>query len=216
MKASKGLARLSELALRQRRLGLAMQLPPVTEILRGSLVQRYVTCGNPSCKCAKGERHGPMWYLTVTLGPGRTTGGIVATEKVEQVRGWVNNYHKVKEHLEKILRDQSGTAAARARPTAQTQARNERLKARWTWRKGRCLAGPYSRGGRRTEVRRAQRTLLLKHATPPARKNLSRLVSGLALSKISVVCSRRWMKNKVRLVPLDASFRTSFRGESRC
>jgi hypothetical protein len=61
-----------------------------------------VTCGNPACKCAKGERHGPLWYLTVTLGPGKTTGGIVANEKVEQVRGWVNNYHKVKEHLEKI------------------------------------------------------------------------------------------------------------------
>ena len=102
MKASSGLGRLSELALRQRRQGLAKQLPPVTDILRGSLVQRYVTCGNPACKCAKGERHGPLWYLTVTLGPGKTTGGIVASEKVEQVRGWVNNYHKVKEHLEKI------------------------------------------------------------------------------------------------------------------
>jgi len=102
MKVSSGLGRLSELALRQRRQGLAKQLPPVTDILRGSLVQRYVTCGNPACKCAKGERHGPLWYLTVTLGPGKTTGGIVANEKVEQVRGWVNNYHKVKEHLEKI------------------------------------------------------------------------------------------------------------------
>lgn len=102
MKASNGLGRLSELALRQRRQGLAKQLPPVTEILRGSLVERYVTCGNPACKCAKGERHGPLWYLTVTLGPGKTTGGIVASEKVEQVRGWVDNYHKVKEHLEKI------------------------------------------------------------------------------------------------------------------
>jgi hypothetical protein len=102
MKASTGLGRLSELALRQRRLGLAQRLPPVTEILRGSLVQRYVTCGNPTCKCTKGERHGPIWYLTVTLGPGRTTGGIVAAEKVEQVRGWVHNYHQVKEHLEKI------------------------------------------------------------------------------------------------------------------
>jgi len=102
MKASSGLGRLSELALRQRRQGLAKQLPPVTDILRGSLVERYVTCGNPACKCAKGERHGPLWYLTVTLGPGKTTGGIVASEKVEQVRGWVNNYHKVKEHLEKI------------------------------------------------------------------------------------------------------------------
>jgi hypothetical protein len=102
MKASSELARLSELALRQRRQGLANQLPPVTETLRGSLVERYVTCGNPTCKCAKGERHGPVWYLTVTLGPGKTTGGIVASDKLEQVRGWVQNYQKVKEHLEKI------------------------------------------------------------------------------------------------------------------
>ena len=102
MKASSELARLSDLALRRRRQGLAQQLPPVTETLRGSLVERYVTCGNPNCKCAKGERHGPLWYLTVTLGPGKTTGGIVAPEKVEQVRGWVQNYQKVKEHLEKI------------------------------------------------------------------------------------------------------------------
>ena len=102
MKASSELKRLPELALRQRRQGLAQQLPPVTETLRGSLVERYVTCGNPACKCAKGERHGPMWYLTVTLGPGRTTGGIVPAEKVDQVQGWIENYHKVKDHLEKI------------------------------------------------------------------------------------------------------------------
>jgi len=102
MKASSELARLSDLALRQRRQGLATQLPPFTETLRGSLVERYVTCGNQSCKCAKGERHGPVWYLTVTLGPGKTTGGIIASDKLEQVRSWVENYQKVKEHLEKI------------------------------------------------------------------------------------------------------------------
>jgi hypothetical protein len=102
VKASSGLKRLPELALRQRRQGLAQQLPPVTETLRGSLVERYVTCGNPSCKCAKGERHGPMWYLTVTLGRGQTTGSIIPTENVEQVRSWIENYHKVKDHLEKI------------------------------------------------------------------------------------------------------------------
>jgi hypothetical protein len=43
-----------------------------------------------------------MWYLTVTLGPGRTTGGIIPAEQVEEVRGWIENYHKVKDHLEKI------------------------------------------------------------------------------------------------------------------
>jgi len=102
VKASSGLSRLPELALRQRRQGLAKQLPPVTEILRGSLVERYVTCGNPACRCAKGERHGPIWYLTVTLGRGRTTGGIISEDKVEEVRGWIENYYKLKDHLEKI------------------------------------------------------------------------------------------------------------------
>src|ERR1039457_4331469 len=102
MKASIGLGRLPELALRQRRQGLAKLLPPVTEILRGSLVERYVTCGNPSCKCAKGERHGPIWYLTVTLGRGRTTGGIIPADQVEQVRHWIENYQRLKEDLERI------------------------------------------------------------------------------------------------------------------
>ena len=102
MKASNELKRLPELALRHRRQGLAQQLPPVAETLRGSLVERYVTCGNPACKCARGERHGPVWYLTVTLGQGRTTGGIVPSDKLDQVRSWIENYHKVKDHLEKI------------------------------------------------------------------------------------------------------------------
>lgn len=102
MKASSELQRISELALRQRKQGLAKQLPPVTDILRGSLVERYVTCGNASCKCAKGERHGPSWYLTVTLGPGRTTGGIVSEQQLDQVRNWIENYHQLKERIEKI------------------------------------------------------------------------------------------------------------------
>ena len=102
MKESSGLKRLSALALRQRRQGLARRLPPVEEILRGSLVERYLTCGNPACKCAHGERHGPVWYLTVTLGPGRTTGGIVAAAQLEQVRRWIGNYHQLKERLEEI------------------------------------------------------------------------------------------------------------------
>jgi hypothetical protein len=101
VKASNELSRLSELALRQRKQGLS-KLPPVSGILRGSLMERYVTCGNPSCKCARGERHGPSWYLSVTLGPGRTTGSIIPEEKVDEVRNGIENYHKLKDRLEKI------------------------------------------------------------------------------------------------------------------
>ena|SRR5215472_747317 len=102
MKESSELRRLSELALHHRRQGLAKLVPPFAETLRGTLVERYVTCGHPACKCARGERHGPVWYLTVTLGPGRTTGGIIAPQDLPQVRSWIQNYHQLKDHLEKI------------------------------------------------------------------------------------------------------------------
>jgi hypothetical protein len=43
-----------------------------------------------------------MWYLTVTLGRGRTTGGIIGEDQLGEVRTWIENYHKLKDHLEKI------------------------------------------------------------------------------------------------------------------
>src|SRR6266436_6155518 len=96
------LSKLSDLALRNRRQGLTKVLPPLGEVLRGSLMERYMTCGNPDCKCARGERHGPVWYLSVTLDQSHRTGRTVPPEQVEQVRRWIENYHRVKENLEKI------------------------------------------------------------------------------------------------------------------
>jgi hypothetical protein len=43
-----------------------------------------------------------VWYLSVTLGPGRTTGGVVSAEQVDQVRRWIKNYQQVKSALEKV------------------------------------------------------------------------------------------------------------------
>jgi hypothetical protein len=102
MEERKSLARLSLLALHKRRESLVKVLPPLSEILRGSLMERYLTCGNPSCKCARGERHGPVWYLSVTLDQSHRSGTTVAAGQVEQVRRWIENYHRVREHLEKI------------------------------------------------------------------------------------------------------------------
>ena len=96
------LVKLSELALRNRREGLIKLLPPLGEVLRGSLIERYLTYGNPDCKCARGERHGPVWYLSVTLDQSHREGCTVPGDQVDQVRRWIENYHRVKEHLEKI------------------------------------------------------------------------------------------------------------------
>ena len=102
MAVREALSRISELALRNRREGLTKVLPPLGEVLRGSLMERYLTCGNPDCKCARGERHGPVWYLSVTLDQSHRAGCTVPADQVEQVRRWIENYHRVKENLEKI------------------------------------------------------------------------------------------------------------------
>jgi len=102
MAERENLSRLSLLALRKRREGLSRVLPPLEEVLRGSLMERYLTCGNPDCKCARGERHGPVWYLSVTLDQSHRSGSTVPADQVDRVRQWIENYHRVKEQLEKI------------------------------------------------------------------------------------------------------------------
>jgi hypothetical protein len=73
-----------------------------------------------------------VWYLTVTLGRGQTTGGIVPSEKLDQVRSWIENYHKVKDHLEKISeinRERcGGNATNSGNGSEQGKAENERRK----------------------------------------------------------------------------------------
>ena len=118
------LSRLSLLALRKRREGLTKVLPPLGEILRGSLMERYLTCGNPDCKCARGERHGPIWYLSVTLDQSHRSGSTVPADQVEQVRRWIDNYPRVQEHLEKISninRELLRRQKSRSKPNKRTQ-----------------------------------------------------------------------------------------------
>ena len=102
MKERESLAKLPTLALQQRRRGLVKTLPPLEETLRGSLLERYVTCGNKACKCARGERHGPAWYLSVTLGVGKTSSATLAPDQIDRARKWIDNHDTVKEHLEQI------------------------------------------------------------------------------------------------------------------
>jgi len=102
MAAREDLSRLSTLALRNRREGLTKLLPPLRDILRGSLTERYLTCGKPECRCARGERHGPFWYLSVSLDQTHRRGTTVPSHQVAEVRRGMESYHRIKEHLEKI------------------------------------------------------------------------------------------------------------------
>src|SRR5271169_6927965 len=78
------------------------RLPVTGEILRGSLLKRTIRNHSTGCaKCASGEGH-PLSVLTVSYPGGRTRQFSLRRERVDEVRRWLGNYHKLKEAIEAI------------------------------------------------------------------------------------------------------------------
>jgi uncharacterized protein DUF6788 len=85
----------------ERRQRLLAKLPPLDELLRGSLVERAVRCGKPSCRCAGGELHRAV-YLSVTHRGGRTEQLSVPRHLVATVRNGIAVYQRCWEILEQV------------------------------------------------------------------------------------------------------------------
>lgn len=92
----------STATLRRRRKTLLRLLPPLEQILRGSLIERYKRCGKPTCKCAQGPGHGPKYYLSVSCTGERPEMDYVPQAQYEHVAQYLANYHRVRELLEEL------------------------------------------------------------------------------------------------------------------
>jgi hypothetical protein len=79
----------------------AQQLPPIEEVLRGSILERAVRCGQPNCRCASGALH-TATVFTVSFPGGRTEQISLPTAVVPTVRGWVTNYQRWWAIIEKV------------------------------------------------------------------------------------------------------------------
>ena len=87
-------------ALRERQ-KLASSLPPVTEILRGSLLERTIHHKRGCPKCARGGGH-PVLVLTIGYPGGVTKQYSLRPEMKVQVQQWLQNYRQLKAKLEAI------------------------------------------------------------------------------------------------------------------
>ena len=81
---------------RQLRTGLA-DLGPV---LRASVIERFTQCGKGACKCMRGEKHGPAYYLSVSYAKGRTRTVYIPKTLRSVAEAWVQNYHQALALLE--------------------------------------------------------------------------------------------------------------------
>jgi len=88
--------------LRRRRKALLRQFPPLTAILRGSLIERYKPCGKPGCHYASDPGHGPKYYLSVSFPGVRPQMEYVPQASYAQVTQFLVNYQRARELIEQI------------------------------------------------------------------------------------------------------------------
>lgn len=88
--------------LRQRLAKAVARAPDLTEILRGTVGERYVRCGKENCRCREGKGHGPVHYLSVSLGVGRTEQVTLTPETYEIAQRYARNFARLREVLEEV------------------------------------------------------------------------------------------------------------------
>ena len=88
-----------QVAVAQRK--LTRQVPALTDILRGSLLERTIRHSSGCSKCDRGEGH-PLWVLNVVYPGGKTRQLSLRPSQVPQVRRWLDNYRQLKQTLEQI------------------------------------------------------------------------------------------------------------------
>jgi hypothetical protein len=71
----------------------------------GSLIRRYMPCGNPACRCmAKAARlHGPYFQWSHKIG-GKTRSLRLSEDQARMAKEWVDNYRKLKRLLRRMER----------------------------------------------------------------------------------------------------------------
>ena len=93
----------SSAALRKRRHQLVRGLPPIEQIVRGSLMETYKRCGRPNCHCVDGPGHGPKRYLSTIARTGeRPRVGYVPNTAHAEVCEFLANFRKLREMLNQI------------------------------------------------------------------------------------------------------------------
>ena len=97
------LRRISTLVLRQRKARLLEQWDVPPDLLRASYVERFTTCGKPNCICARGQKHGPFYYLVANLGGGKIVKSLLKTPAEQQaVKQGVAGYQSHGDKLEEL------------------------------------------------------------------------------------------------------------------
>ena len=94
---------LSVARLEQRKAGLLRHMPGATTLIRASFVTQYLTCGKKNCRCRRGAKHGPFYYLVQCAGTGQIQKFLLKTPaQRKQARAGIAAHLKLQRRLAEI------------------------------------------------------------------------------------------------------------------
>jgi len=100
MNTDKNLKSISSDLLLARRQELTNSLPLLDQVIRVSLITRYVKCGKSNCRCASGQGH-PSLYLS-SLHEGKTRLVYVPASWESWVQQRLDNFHRTQDSLTEL------------------------------------------------------------------------------------------------------------------
>jgi hypothetical protein len=82
---------------------IARQLAEIGFALPGTLIERRMSCGKPSCRCQADppQLHGPYHQWTRTI-DGKTRTRNLTDEQVERYGDWFDNARRIRELLDEL------------------------------------------------------------------------------------------------------------------
>jgi len=107
---------------KRHRKALDQLLQAAEVMLQGSLSETTRTCGRPTCRCRRGERHGPHTYLTFRTAEGRSSALYVPPAELPRFRQGVAAWQRfgklaarlAQENREAIVRQRRSGAGRRS------------------------------------------------------------------------------------------------------
>jgi hypothetical protein len=96
------LRELSTSDLRERRRQLVDTMPPVDQVMRGTLLATYKRCGRPNCHCVNGPGHGPKHYLSVSQKGAHPRRDYVRNTDVGRAAQFISNLQMLRSALDQI------------------------------------------------------------------------------------------------------------------
>jgi hypothetical protein len=96
-------AKLAVEALQKRKAALLKKIHVPPDLLRASYVKQYLTCGKTNCRCRRGFKHGPFFYLVQCLRGGKVRKFLLKTsEQRARARAGIAAHEKFQRQLSEM------------------------------------------------------------------------------------------------------------------